>query len=98
MYIVNGVAYAGEPKPVLKVCGVRPLDDFRLWVRFNNNETRVFDFKPFLQSPAFKPLSDPEIFKTVYIDYGIPVWNNGEIDISPEKLYEQGVPQADLSA
>lgn len=99
MYIVNGIAYAGEPKPVLKVNGVRALEDFRLWVRFNNNETRVFDFKPLLQLPAFKPLSNPDVFKTVYIDYGITVWNDGDIDISPETLYEKGtVPKADLSA
>ena len=25
MYISNGIAYAGEQEPVIKVCGVRPL-------------------------------------------------------------------------
>lgn len=35
MYVVNGIAYAGEPSPAIKVCGVRPLDDFKLWIRFN---------------------------------------------------------------
>ena len=29
MYIVDGIAYAGEPSPAIKVCGVRPLDDFK---------------------------------------------------------------------
>lgn len=28
MYIVDGVAYAGERKPVIKVSGARPLDAF----------------------------------------------------------------------
>ena len=93
MYILNGIAYAGEPKPVLKVSGVRPLEDFRLWVRFNNSETRIFDFKPLLKSPAFEPLSNPKTFKNVYIDYGVPVWNNGDIDIAPETLYEKGLPE-----
>lgn len=25
MYISNGIAYAGEQEPIIKVCGVRPL-------------------------------------------------------------------------
>ena len=93
MYILNGIAYAGEPKPLLKVSGVRPLEDFCLWVRFNNSETRIFDFKPLLNSQAFKPLSNPSVFKNVYIDYGVPVWNDGDIDIAPETLYENGLPE-----
>ena len=29
-----------------------------------------------------------EIFDAVYIDHGIITWKNGDIDISPEYLYE----------
>lgn len=92
MYVLNGIAYAGEPAPTLRVCGVRPLDDFRLWVRFNNNEARIYDFKPLLSFPAFAPLANPDTFKSVYIDYGVTVWNDGEIDIAPEEIYEKGLP------
>lgn len=92
MYIVNGIAYAGEQSPALRVTGVRPLSDFRLWIRFNNSEAKIFDFKPLLNTPAFSPLADPEIFKSVYIDYGVPVWNDGDIDIAPEHLYEYSQP------
>ncbi len=91
MYIVDGIAYAGDRKPVLRVTGVRPLNDFRLWTRFNNGEARVFDFKPLLKMPGYAPLSNIDTFKGVYIDYGVPVWNNGDIDIAPEYLYENGV-------
>ncbi len=90
MYIVNGIAYAGEQAPALRVIGVRPLDDFCLWVRFNNGEAKMFDFKPLLKTPAFAPLADLDVFKGVYIDYGVPVWNDGAIDIAPEALYEEG--------
>ena len=90
MYIVNGIAYAGDPAPALQVCGVRPLDDFLLWVRFNNGEARVFDCKPLLKTPAFAPLADPDTFRSVYIDYGVPVWADGSIDIAPETLYKEG--------
>lgn len=90
MYIVNDIAYAGEHSPILRVTGVRPLSDFRLWIRFNNSEAKIFDFKPLLKTPAFAPLADPETFKSVYIDYGVPSWNDGDIDIAPETLYEKG--------
>lgn len=91
MYIVDGIAYAGEPAPALKVSGVRPLEDHRLWVRFNTGEAKVFDFKPLLDQPAFAPLADTDTFRGVYIDYGVAVWCDGDIDIAPEALYAQGV-------
>lgn len=50
----------------------------------------MFDFKPLLEKPAYAALKDIDVFKGVYIDYGIPVWNDGDIDISPEYLYENG--------
>lgn len=91
MYVINGIAYAGEQHPSLKVSGVRPLEDFLLWVRFNTGEAKVFDFKPLLNMPVFKPLSDPSVFYNVYIDYGVVVWDGGNIDIAPEALYENGI-------
>ena len=90
MYIENGIAYAGQPAPTLKVSGVRPLEDHKLWVRFNTGEARICDFKPLLDIPAFAPLADMEAFRGVYIDYGSAVWCNGDIDIAPEALYERG--------
>ncbi len=89
MYIINGIAYAGEQKPELKICGIKPLDDYKLWLRFNNSEVRVFDFKPFLDKAIYEPLKDETVFKGVYIDYGVPCWNDGDIDIAPEFLYGQ---------
>jgi hypothetical protein len=92
MYIKNGIAYAGEETPLLKVTGIRPLSDHRLWIRFNNDEAKVFDFKPLLDSPGFAPLKNEQVFRDVYIDYGCPVWMDGDIDIAPEYLYENGFP------
>lgn len=57
MYIVDGIAYAGELEPMLQVVGVRPLNDFRLWVRFNNDEVKIFDFKLLLHWPTGIPLT-----------------------------------------
>lgn len=91
MYIVDGIAYAGEPAQKIAIWGVRPLDDYKLWIRFNTGEAKVFDFKPLLDKPAFARLADKSVFNAVYIDYGVTVWNDGDIDIAPETLYKQGV-------
>lgn len=92
MYIKDGIAYAGEQRPPIRVSGVRPMAEHRLWVRFNTGEAKIFDFSDELESPAFAPLRDREIFDGVYIDYGVPMWNDGEIDIAPEYLYQHGAP------
>ena len=92
MYIRDGIAYAGEPTPVIKVSGVRPLANYRLWIRFNTGEVKIFDFSPLLSKPAFAPLVDEEVFRQVYIDYGVTVWLDGNIDIAPETLYTQSQP------
>ena len=91
MYIKDGIAYAGEQKPVIKISGVRPMKDYILWVRFNTGEEKLYDFKPLLELAAYKALKDVTIFNNVYIDYGVTVWENGDIDIAPEELYENGV-------
>lgn len=91
MHVIDGIAYAGEQSPAVKVSGVRPMADHKLWVRFSTGEARVVDFKPLLALPAFAPLVDEAAFRSVYIDYGMTVWLDGEIDIAPETLYEQGV-------
>lgn len=92
MYIVDGIAYAGEPEPIIKVNGVRPMENYKLWLRFNTGEAKIFDFKPLLDMPAFASLKNIDLFNQVYIDYGVPVWNDGDIDIAPEKVYRDGIP------
>ena len=91
MYVKNGVVYAGQPQQPIKVSGVRPLDGYKLWVRFSPGEAKIFDFSSLLDTPAFAPLRDEEVFRGVYIDYGVTVWKDGEIDLAPEYLYEKGV-------
>ncbi len=91
MYVLKDVANTGEPVFNVLVKIARPLDDFRLWILFSTDEVKIFDFKPLLTSPAFTPLTDKAIFDNVFVENGYPVWNNGEIDISPEKLYAEGI-------
>lgn len=91
MDVLDGIVYAGNPTSTITVCEVRPLDDYRLWARFNTGEAKIFDFKPLLHASAFSLLVNEEVFRAVYIDYGVTVWNNGDIDIAPEVLYQKGI-------
>ena len=95
MYIKDGIAYAGEAAPPIRVSGVRPLPGHRLWVRFTTGEAKIIDMTPYLTTTAFAALQDEALFREVYIDYGMTVWQNGEIDIAPETLYRDGIAEAE---
>ncbi len=92
MYILDGIAYAGETQKPIKIVSVRPMDDYKLLARFSTGEEKIFDFRPLLDTPCFNPLKDKSIFNAVYVDYGAPAWCDGKIDIAPEKLYRDGMP------
>ncbi|GHU79966.1 hypothetical protein AGMMS49992_32520 [Clostridia bacterium] len=90
MYERDGIVYAGEPEPVLSVIALRPLEHHRLWARFNDGTTVVVDMTALLDSEAFCPLQNENIFNDVTIECGAPAWLNGQIDIAPEWLLEHG--------
>ena len=91
MYVIDGIAYAGEIKKPITVISARALEDYKMWLRFSTGEMKTFDFTPLLDSAGFQPLKDKTLFNSVYIDYGIPVWDDGAIDIAPEYLYYNGM-------
>ncbi len=91
MYTVDGIVYAGDPSPPLRVVSVRPLEGWKLRLRCSTEEVKSFDFTPLLNYPCFESLRDKAVFKTVSLDHGVPVWCGGGIDIAPEKLYQDGV-------
>ena len=70
---------------------VKPLPNYRLHLRFDNGEERLFDVAPYLSSPFFAPLKNLTIFQTVHINPISVEWN-GEIDICPDELYYNSVP------
>ena len=91
MHIIDGIAYADDARPAIRVCGLRSLSDHRLWVRFSDGTAKEVDFTPILKDPAFVPLQDEKVFNRAYIDFNTIVWCDGDIDISPEWLYNHGV-------
>ena len=97
MYIINDIAYAGQPKEELKISSIRILDELYMMVIFSSGEKRLFDVSPLLQYPAYTPLSDPKVFQTAQVDHGLIVWLDGDIDIAPESVYAHSFPYNDSS-
>ena len=90
MYIHDGVAFAGDTKPILSVLCARPLEGHKLRVQFSDGTQHIVNMAPLLDSAAFAPLRDTAIFNQVCVEYGVPMWCDGEIDIAPEWLQENG--------
>lgn len=89
---LNEITYAENQQELIKVVDVCALPNHMLRVRFSDGEIKEVDFKIYLEGSAFAPLKDEEVFKSVYIERGFPVWCDGTIDIAPERLYEDGIP------
>lgn len=87
MYEINGVLYAGNPAPGMKVASAKVVNDLSMLVQFSTGETRLFDASPLIDLPVFGPLAVSEVFDSFKIDHGVVCWLDGEIDIAPEKMY-----------
>lgn len=91
MYIMNDICYAGELQDDIRVTEARPLRGGMMFVTFSTGEKRLFDTTT-LQGSAFIPLADEKIFHNPILFHGVITWNNGEIDIAPEKVYKDSYP------
>lgn len=87
MFIMDGIVYGGEPKEIIKVSKVKILPDKILLLTFSTGETRIFD-ATILKGEIYNPLDDENIFQNAEVDHGVVTWANGEIDCSPEFMYE----------
>ena len=91
MYIKNGICYAGELEPGITITDAKPLDGGIVLVTFSTSEKRLFDTTE-IEGEVFKPLLDPKIFRNPVIAYGTITWDNGNIDIAPETVYNMSYP------
>ncbi len=79
------------------VKAVKPLEDYRLLLTFDNGEERVFDVEPYLSKGIFAELREPGRFNAVRVSFDTVEWPNGA-DLCPEVLYEESVPLGELAA
>jgi Protein of unknown function (DUF2442) len=69
---------------MIKVTKVKPIEDFKLELRFSDGTAGVLDCAPIVaeDGPMVKPLRDPRFFARVFLEFGAPTWPNG-YDIAP---------------
>ncbi|MDD4967901.1 MAG: DUF2442 domain-containing protein [Paludibacter sp.] len=68
------------------------IGNYKVSVLFNDGVTKIIDFYSILflhDYPAFITLKDIEVFKKFKVTDTLE-WDNGNIDIAPETLYEMG--------
>lgn len=70
-----------------KIIKVKPLDDYKLELTFDNNIIKIKDMKPHLKEGVFKTLKNKEIFNSVRLSFGTISWC-GDIDMCADYLYE----------
>ena len=75
-----------------KVINVQPEKNYFLRIVFDNNVTKFFDVKPYLDIGIFKDLKDTSYFEKVSVKFDSVAWPN-EQDFSPDTLYMLGQEQ-----
>ena len=68
------------------------LSEYKISVLFNDGVKKTIDFRSILfenDYPAFRPLKNIEIFRNFIVTDTLE-WDDGNIDIAPEAIYELG--------
>jgi len=79
-----------------KVVEVKPLEGYRLWLRFHDGTVGTINLATELWGPMFESLKDPGLFVQASVDPELETvtWPNG-VDLAPEFLYQaaqRGIP------
>lgn len=74
----------------LSVIDVKPMDNYRLFLTFENNEQKIFDVSPYLEIGKFSELKNKEVFNSVKISFDSIEWSN-HLDLDPEILYQKSI-------
>lgn len=74
---------------LLHVTDAKYLENYKIWLQFNNGIEGTVELSEELEGEMFEPLKDITLFKSFVVDREIRtiVWENGA-DVAPEFLYE----------
>ena len=74
---------------ILHTVTVKPLENYRLYLTFNNGSSGEIDLTDELWGDVFSPLKDEALFQTAHQDEVMKTvaWDNGA-DFAPEFLME----------
>ncbi len=71
---------------------VTPIDNYKLRIKFDNGERKIFDVKPYIRGSWFEELQNISYFKSVNVDGFTVAWPNGQ-DICPDELYYSSISE-----
>ena len=91
MFMKDGICYADNQAPQLEVTHVKPLYGGMYMVTFSTGETKLFD-TTILTGEVFEPLKNTEILSNPKLVHGVITWDNEEIDVASEFVYENAFP------
>jgi hypothetical protein len=74
--------------PMVDVLRLKPIEGFKLWLRFTDGYEGVCDLSELIASGGsmVAPLREPDYFKRAFVELGAPTWPNG-FDLDPINLY-----------
>lgn len=79
------------PSVPWRLCEVRPLESYRLYVKFIDGLEGFVDLSKLIASDnagVFASLRDQQLFQSVYLDYGSVTWP-GDLDLAPDAMYHE---------
>ncbi|RLA80879.1 MAG: DUF2442 domain-containing protein [Epsilonproteobacteria bacterium] len=71
------------------------LNDYKLKLKFNNDEIKEVNLENEIYGEIFEPLKQKDFFKDFFISSNTIEWKNGA-DFAPEFLYEIGKDEKSL--
>lgn len=66
MFVMDGLAFASEPKASMKVLDAKAVNGLSRLVIFSTGGKRLFDASELTDKPAFKSLKDSRIFWSLF--------------------------------
>ena len=78
------------------VVGVVPHEDYTMTVEFHDGTRGTYDVRPLLGWEVYEPLNSLPFFMGARAERGTVVWGD-DIDIAPERLYEDCAPLPEAS-
>ena len=73
----------------LEVKNAKYINDFKIFLEFNDGISKTVDLENELKGEIFQPLRNVSYFKNFKIRYNTIEWDNGA-DFAPEYLYNIG--------
>ena len=71
-----------------KIISFKVLEDYRIWMQFQDGHAKIIDFRPLIGSGVSAPLLEKDFFDQVAIDNGGGLeWPNG-MDFCPNYLWD----------